>query len=141
VTELTGEVTVGFVCLICSLLFLQKKQIHCINQKSTPTGSPQTSSTHTLKYIENFDNPYVKLVIVCKMCNKEASKFQRNWKTHYMTHLGNDDKPHKCSVCNHGFVMPNALRKHMEKVHGILGQSNAAKKEEFPQMKIENPYF
>ena len=125
--------------ILCSSL--QKKQVTPIKQRSTPTGSPQTSSTNTLKYIENFSNPYVKLVIVCKICNKEASKFQRNWKTHYMTHLGNDDKPHKCTICNHGFVMPNRLRKHLEKVHGISDHTTTTKQEEIPQMKTENLYF
>ena len=97
-----------------------------------------------MKYIENFNNPYVKLIIVCKVCNKEASKFQRNWKAHYLTHAGNEEKPHKCSICNHGFVMPGPLRKHLEKVHGIVDTANmesSLKKEDLVGIKMERYNF
>ena len=90
-----------------------------------------------MKIIESYDNPYTKLIIVCKICDKEASKFQRNWKTHFFTHAGNESKPHKCHICDHGFDFPGKLNKHMEKVHGFSQQGSHFKQE---PPKVE-PYF
>lgn len=88
-------------------------------------GPNQSISSQGLQYIENFDNPYVKVVLVCKICNKEQSmKFSGNWKQHYLTHSSNEEKPHKCSVCGKAFVRHDKMVKH-SKTHGPL------KKEEF----------
>ncbi|XP_057301121.1 uncharacterized protein LOC130635704 isoform X4 [Hydractinia symbiolongicarpus] len=81
-------------------------------------ASSKPINSSSLKYLENFDNPYVKVIIVCKICNKEASKFARNWKPHYLTHVSNEEKPHKCAYCNMGFVSLNSLRNHTQKKHG-----------------------
>ena len=55
-----------------------------------PSGG--ISNSASLKYVENFSNPYVKLIIVCKICNREASRFQNNWKRHYLTHTRAEEK-------------------------------------------------
>lgn len=81
------------------------------------SNSPSTGNAASLKYIESFSNPYVKLIIVCKICSKEASKFARNWKSHYMSHMGAEDKPHQCSHCSAGFIRADILKKHIEKKH------------------------
>lgn len=79
------------------------------------TDSSTVSNTASLKYLENFSNPYVKVIIVCKMCNKEASKNSSQWKVHYLTHVSKEDRPFKCEVCNQGFVQKIHLQKHMKK--------------------------
>ena len=68
------------------------------------------------KYLENFNNPHVKLVLVCKMCNKEqTSKHPHVWKAHYLTHVPDHEKPFKCNQCGSGFVQTNQLKSHMMK--------------------------
>ena len=57
---------------------------------------------------------------MCKICTKEASKFSRNWKAHYLTHVSSDEKPHKCDVCNMGYLSPALLRKHIDKKHSSV---------------------
>lgn len=82
--------------------------------------SPGASSTKALHYIENFDNPYVRLVVVCKICSKEQSlKFSGNWKQHFMTHVSDDEKPHKCSVCGKCFIHNYLLVKHLKTHSGF----------------------
>lgn len=77
----------------------------------------------SLKYLENFNNPYVKIVIVCKICNKEQpSKFAGNWRQHYMTH--SDKKPHQCAHCPKGFIRADQLRKHVQAKHGGASTDN-----------------
>ena len=77
--------------------------------------SKANTNTSTLKYIENFSNPYVKIILVCKICNKEQSlKFSHNWKTHYLSHVSNEEKPHKCQFCPKAFVTAPQLKKHMK---------------------------
>lgn len=69
-----------------------------------------------LRYIESFDNPYVKIVVVCKICNKEQSlKIAGSWKQHYFTHT--DQKPHTCPHCSKGFLRPVLLRNHIKSKH------------------------
>lgn len=100
-------------------------------KNTSPSGkqSGQTINANTMRIIECYNNPYTKLIIVCKICNKEASKFQRNWKTHYSTHTGNQNKPHKCHICNHGFDFPGKLNKHLEKNHGTTQHGSNFKQE------------
>merc|ERR1712179_69214 len=94
------------------------------NNKLTTTAKVKTESdsksssgynNSTLKYLENFDNPYVKVIVVCKVCNKEASKASSKWKRHYLSHVSEEDRPFKCEVCNQGFIQKIHLQKHMKK--------------------------
>ena len=41
-------------------------------------------------------------------------KFVHNWKTHYLQHVSEDERPHKCNVCNKGFITAPQLKKHMK---------------------------
>ena len=76
----------------------------------------QNSSTASLKYIDNFSNPYVKIQLVCKSCNKEQStKDSSKWKRHFMSH--SDQKPFPCTLCDKSFTEPNKLRSHMQAKH------------------------
>lgn len=71
------------------------------------------ASKFDLKYLEAFDNPYVKISVVCKICSKEQSlKYQATWKRHYLTHV--DDKPYKCDYCKKSFIQQMQLRKHID---------------------------
>ncbi|XP_065644071.1 uncharacterized protein LOC100200420 isoform X8 [Hydra vulgaris] len=74
------------------------------------------SSTSSLKYLENFTNPYVKIILACKICNKEQSlKFAATWKRHYLTHAPKEDLPHKCPFCGKGYVTSTNLKNHLKK--------------------------
>ena len=100
--------------------------------------SAVASNASSLKYLENFNSPYVKVIIVCKICNKEASKSARNWKAHYLTHASNEEKPHKCPVCNQGFVQTNNLRAHMKK--HMKKPELVSEVNHEPNIKTENYY-
>lgn len=91
----------------------------------TPSKVESDVSTNSLKYLQNFTNPYVKVIIVCKICNKEASKFPTNWKRHYSFHLPKEDKPHQCPHCSDGFVMADVLKRHIEKKHSNISGVNS----------------
>lgn len=70
----------------------------------------------SLRYVTEFTNPYVKLVIVCKLCSKEQSTSSAsNWKQHYFTHK--TEKPHKCALCPKSYIRADQLRQHIAKVH------------------------
>ncbi|XP_057301116.1 uncharacterized protein LOC130635704 isoform X1 [Hydractinia symbiolongicarpus] len=109
-------------------------------------GKPSNNST--LKYIEKFDNPYVKIILVCKVCNKEQSlKFSHNWKTHYLSHASNEEKPHKCSQCTKAFITAPQLKKHFLKQHEKKQLKQEMQypphnviKQEYPQPKMEPTY-
>lgn len=74
----------------------------------------KTVSTASLKYLDNFDHPYVKIILVCKICNKEQNvKATSNWRAHYLTHSA--EKPHKCESCGKSFIRADRLRNHMAK--------------------------
>jgi len=107
------------------------KKMVATHQNSIPKGTltkaefdgpaklpPKTSdlSKDNLKYLENFSNPYVKIILVCIKCNKELSmKFQSTWKRHYLTHVDDADKPFKCKECGKAFVQSTQLTSHMKK--------------------------
>lgn len=90
-----------------------------LETKADLKDTTKSSNTTSTKYLENFSSPYVKLIIVCKICNKEAAKNPGNWKVHYLTHASNEEKPHKCHICNKGFVQSNKLKTHMSKNHPV----------------------
>lgn len=101
--------------------------------KSSPSNSQIKTKTSTgnaaaLKYIENFTNQYVKIILVCKICNKEQSlKFSHNWKKHYLSHVSDEEKPHKCPHCPKAFVTAPQVKKHIKAHH-----ENVMKQEFFP---------
>jgi len=85
--------------------------------KSETMQLPKSStSADGLKYISNFSNPYVKLVVACKVCDKQlSSKNVVSWKDHNMIH----DKSlgHKCPYCDKTFQRPVVVRKHIAAKH------------------------
>ena len=86
----------------------------------------------SLKYIENFSNPYVKIILVCKICNKEQSlRFSNNWRQHYLTHAAHNEKPHKCQHCNKSFIRADRLRQHVNKYHSLVDSDQLIKQEEY----------
>lgn len=95
-------------------------KLHQFFQMPKVSMSPSTSTTTSLKYIENFSNPYVKIILVCKVCNKEQSlKNSGNWKQHFFTHASGAEKPHKCEHCVKSFIRADQLRKHIFRCHPI----------------------
>ena len=100
----------------CFSYFLQKGLAKVDDDfKNSDDPSKQVSKSD-LKYLENFTNPYVKIILVCIVCNKELSmKYQSTWKRHYLTHVNDEDKPFKCVHCNRAFVQSTQLTSHMKK--------------------------
>jgi hypothetical protein len=87
-------------------------------------------SAGALRYIESFENPYVKIILVCKQCNKEMNmKRTDTWKVHYYTHVSNDNMPFKCQYCAQGFVLPNQLNRHVQKKHANNLSTGSLKEE------------
>jgi len=112
--------------------------------ESKKTFPPDNKSSNTtgLKYLEGFTNPYVKIILVCKICSKEQKSLHPpNWKQHYMTH--EDKKPHSCTHCSKSFVRADYLRKHIESQHSssaaVAGVEAALKGENY--MKSEEQYM
>ena len=108
-----------------------------------PTSDAKGSSTASLKYIENFDNPYVKLIVACKICNKEQStKWAKVWRQHYLTH--SDKKAHQCPHCTKSFHQTNLLNKLLQAKHpnkGDMVQQNASlHQQQTYGVKMENFY-
>lgn len=86
-----------------------------------------------MQYIENFNNPYVKLLVVCKICNKEQSlKFAFTWKRHYLTHTASGEKPFKCLICGNAYKTKDGLRNHKKK-HDQSEVTNLMKIEKFEE--------
>ena len=53
-----------------------------------------------LRWLQNFNHPLVKLIVICKICNKEIDTFSpTNWKVHYKFH---GQKGYKCHQCGKG---------------------------------------
>lgn len=96
------------------------------------------SNAGAVKYVESFENPYVKIVLVCKICNKEMNlKRTDTWKVHYYTHVSNENKPYKCPHCDQGFVQPAPLNKHIEKKHRKKEESQPFAQPNFGMFKHE----
>lgn len=96
-----------------------------------------TSGLGNLKFLENFDNPYVRVSVFCKVCGKEQSlKYQFTWKRHFLTHSSPDEKPFNCSHCDKSFVQSGNLKKHVERMHTkLLKQEDDVK--HYSPIKIE----
>lgn len=131
------------------------------SSKSKLTASPKTElsspggkekvTISSLKSIENFENPYVKIILVCKICNKEQSlKLARNWKRHYLSHATNEEKPHQCPYCPKAFITLTQKNKHLrthEKAAMQQNQQNVKQEQDMFHMqqlqqhvKVENMY-
>ena len=86
----------------------------CQGKPSSAAAKGHSFSNSDLKYLENFNNPYVKIILACKVCNKEQSmKFQNTWKRHFLTHSSDEDKPHKCEICGKATVTAQQMKSHM----------------------------
>ena len=82
-----------------------------------PHSSPKAKNVD-VNDLASFDNPYVRLVFVCKVCSKEQLwKNRSKWKVHFLTHSSDEDKPHQCDVCGKKFVQAGNMRKHRESHH------------------------
>ena len=80
--------------------------------------NPGKSNSTDLKILEQFNNPYVKVCVLCKVCNKEQSlKYTHTWKRHFLTHSSEDARPHRCTSCGKTFVQSGNLKKHFQSVH------------------------
>ena len=102
---------------------------------SSGGGSIDTAS---LKYLENFTSPYVRIVVLCKICSKEQSlKVSKYWRDHYMTH----QKPHQCDQCEKSFRNSYELRKHVQAKHGTgVGMKQEATDSSIMMTKQEGFY-
>lgn len=79
------------------------------------------NTTSTVKYIEAFNNPYVKILLACKICSKEMPiKYPGNWKQHYLSHASNSEKPFRCQYCEKSFIRGDRLKNHVNKHHPEL---------------------
>ena len=66
-----------------------------------------------IKWLESWDNPYVKLILACRICSKEHKSMKNSvWKPHFLTH--SDVKPFNCEVCHKGFVQSTGYKSHMK---------------------------
>jgi len=77
---------------------------------------PASSYKDDLKVIEQWQNPFVRLLLACRVCSKEQKSMNvSTWKMHFLTH--SDKKPFNCSVCQKGFVQQTAFKTHMKTNH------------------------
>ena len=65
------------------------------------------------------------------MCSKESSRFSHHWKTHYLTHVSDEEKPFKCEICNKAFIEKRKLKSHTERYHPATKQENMNIKMEY----------
>ena len=92
------------------------------NSSTKPTSIPTLKQAVSKPIIEsdNFDSPYVNLInrFECKICGREQPKDRKSdWKRHWLTHASNDQMPHKCEICNKGFVQKGTYTNHMKRQH------------------------
>lgn len=83
----------------------------------TEAGSYSMSlSKEDIKWLENWKNPYVRLIAVCRICAKEQKSTKLLvWKAHFLTHSA--VKPFNCEICQKGFVQQTAFKTHMKNNH------------------------
>ena len=89
-----------------------------LESSSVKSSVGPTVATSSLKYLENFDNPYVKIMVACKVCGKEQKLTNPgNWKSHFVTHASAEEKAFPCNFCDKAFTRNNVLRDHILKKH------------------------
>ena len=97
----------------------------------------KTSGLSDLKFLESFENPYVRVSVFCKICSKEQSlKYQHTWKRHFLTHSSKEDLPNKCPICGQGFIQSHDMKRHMQRKHNTPKEEKI-KSEPLPQQ----PYY
>ncbi|XP_065644063.1 transcription factor ovo-like homolog lin-48 isoform X2 [Hydra vulgaris] len=65
--------------------------------------------------VDSFDNPYVRIAYLCRVCGKEQSqKFKFDWKRHFLTHQ-TGSKAFQCEICGKSFAQNGLLQKHMKR--------------------------
>ena len=70
-----------------------------------------------LRWLQNFNHPLVKLIVICKTCNKEVDTFSpTNWKVHYKFH---GRKGYKCRLCGKKYHQALHYRLHMDR-HKVI---------------------
>ena len=70
-----------------------------------------------LRWLQNFNHPLVKLIVICKTCNKEIDTFSpTNWKVHYKFH---GQKGYKCHQCGKRYHQALHYRLHMDR-HKVI---------------------
>lgn len=73
-------------------------------------------STGESKVIEAWNNPYVELQFLCRICQKpQLYKYRRNWRRHYESH--SDEKQYVCDICGTGYKANYLLKNHIAKQH------------------------
>ena len=100
---------------IWSIIFNDNRQIASFDLISQKTGSKSAPlpASSAKSYIMNFNDPYVRIVLVCKICSKEQHPERpQHWKRHYMTHSDESELPFRCDVCNKGFSRKDTMQKH-----------------------------
>ena len=67
-------------------------------------------------------------------------KFSHNWKTHYLSHVSDAEKPHKCQHCPRAFVTAPQLKRHLKQHNSTApasSQPSQPMKLEASMMKTE----
>lgn len=84
-------------------------------QERCPKTDKNKISNSSMAYLLNFDNPYVKVQLACKICDKPQNiKRPDTWKRHFLTHEADSNKPHKCDICGKAVVTSSQLKNHMQ---------------------------
>ena len=63
-----------------------------------------------IKWLESWKNPYVKLIVVCRICSKEQRNESSVLESTFLTHA--NVKPYNCDICQKGFVQLTAYKSH-----------------------------
>ncbi|XP_065669868.1 zinc finger protein 846 isoform X4 [Hydra vulgaris] len=86
------------------------KQLNAATKLDEPVSN---TAKYYEKVIESWNHPHVKIILVCRVCNKEQkSTNPLTWKLHFLTH--SESKPYNCNVCGRGFVQTTAFKLHMK---------------------------